>query len=62
VHTKFWLEPEGKRLFGIPKHRWEDIRMDLMEMGWVGVDWTHVAHDREKWQALVNTLMNLHVP
>jgi hypothetical protein len=33
--------------------------MDLKEIGWEGVDWTHFAHDRDQWQALVNTVMNL---
>jgi hypothetical protein len=41
-------------------HKWEDdIRMDLGEMGKGGVDWMHMAHDRDQWQAAVNTVMNL---
>jgi hypothetical protein len=30
--------------------------------GWEGVDWIHLAQDRDQWQALVNTVMNLLVP
>jgi hypothetical protein len=55
-------EPEGQRSLGRPRHRWKDIRMDLMEVGWEGVDWIHLAQDRDQWQALVNTVMNLQVP
>jgi hypothetical protein len=43
--------------------RWEDnIKMDLREIGWGGVDWIELADDRDKWWALVNTVMNLRVP
>jgi hypothetical protein len=54
---------EGKRPLGIPRRRWVDnIKMDLREIGLGGVDWVDVAQDREKWRALVNTVMNLRVP
>jgi hypothetical protein len=36
--------------------------MDLREMGWDGVDWIKLAQDRDRWRALVNTVMNLRVP
>jgi len=36
--------------------------MDLMEVGWKDVDWIHIAEDRDQWRAVVNNLMNLHVP
>jgi hypothetical protein len=36
--------------------------MDLREIGWGGMDWIDLAQDREKWRALVNTIMNLRVP
>jgi hypothetical protein len=40
---------EGKRQLGRPRHRWEDnIRMDLREIGWEGVDWMHLAHDKDQ--------------
>jgi len=64
IHTKFWLEkPAGKRLFRRPRCRWEDnIRMDIWEKGWEGVDWIHLAQDRDQWQTLVKTVMDLLVP
>jgi hypothetical protein len=46
-----------------PRRRWEDnIKMDLREIGFGDVDWIHWALDRDRWQALVNTVMNLRVP
>jgi hypothetical protein len=56
-------KPEGKRPLGRPRRRWEDnIRMDLREIGWRGMDWIDLAQDRDQWKALVNTAMNLRVP
>jgi hypothetical protein len=55
--------PEGSRTLGRPRRRWEDnIKMDLREIGFGDVDWIQWAQDREKWQALVNTVMNFLVP
>jgi hypothetical protein len=52
-------KPEGKRLLGRPKHRWiNNIKMDLLETGLVGVDWTGLAQHRYRWRALVNAIMN----
>jgi hypothetical protein len=46
-----------------PRRRWVDnIKMDLLEMWWGGVDWTGLAQVRVKWRALVNEVMNLRVP
>jgi hypothetical protein len=54
---------EGKRPLGRPRHRWVDnIIMDLVEMGWGGVDWIGLAQDRNRWRALVNSVLNLRVP
>jgi hypothetical protein len=51
---------EGKRPLGRPRRRWEDgIRMDLREIGWG--DWIRLAQGRDRWLALVNTVMNLRV-
>jgi hypothetical protein len=56
-------KPEGKRPLGRPRRRWVDnIKMDLREIGWDGMDWIHLAQDRDQWRALVNTVMNLRVP
>jgi len=56
-------KPEGKRPLGRPKHRWEDnIKRDLQEVGCGGMDWIELAPDRNRWQALVNVVMNLWVP
>jgi hypothetical protein len=52
-------KPEGKRPLGRPRRRWEDrIRMDLREIGLVGVDWIGLAQDRDRWRAVVNAVMN----
>jgi hypothetical protein len=40
----------------------DNIRMDLVEMGWADVDWIGLAQDRDKWRALVNSVLNLRVP
>jgi hypothetical protein len=54
---------EGRRPLGRPRRRWVDnIRMDLVEIGWGGVEWTGLAQDRYRWRALVNSVMNLRVP
>jgi hypothetical protein len=55
--------PEGRRPLERPRRRWEDnITMDLQEVGWGGMDWIDMAQDRDRWQALVNAVMNLWVP
>jgi hypothetical protein len=52
-------KPEGKRPLGRPRHRWEEgIRIDLREIGWGSVEWIQLAQDRDRWRALVNTVMN----
>jgi hypothetical protein len=56
-------KPEGKRPLGRPRRRWVDnIKVDLREIGWDGMDWIDLAQNRDQWRALVNTVMNLRVP
>jgi hypothetical protein len=51
---------EGKRPLGRPRLKWVDnIRMDLGEVGWGDVDWIGLAKDRNRWRALVNSVLNL---
>jgi hypothetical protein len=53
-------KPEGKRQLGRPRRRWEDwIRMDLREIAWGSVEWIQLAKDKDRWRALVNTVINL---
>jgi hypothetical protein len=55
--------PEGKTPLGRPRCRWVyNIKMDLGEIRWDGVEWIDLAQDRDKWRALVNTVLNLWVP
>jgi hypothetical protein len=55
--------PEGRRPLGRPRYKWEDnIKMDFGEIGFWDVDWTNLAQDRDRWRALVNTVINLQVP
>jgi hypothetical protein len=52
----FMGKPEGKRPLGRPRRSWEDnIRIDLREIWWGGMDWIDLAQDRDQWRALVNT-------
>ena len=54
---------EGKRPLGRPRCRWDDnIKTDLQEVGCGGMDWIELAQDRDRWWALVSTVMNLRVP
>jgi hypothetical protein len=56
-------KPEGKRSLGRPRHRWEDnVRMDLQEVGCGREDWSGMAQDRDRWQALVSAVRKLRVP
>jgi hypothetical protein len=63
MHTVFWWRKrEGKLPISRPRRGWDDsIKMDLQEIGW-NVDWIDLAHNRDKWRAVVNTAMNLRVP
>jgi hypothetical protein len=53
---------EGKRPLGRPRRKWMDnIKMDLLVIGWGAADWIGLAQDRYRWRALVNAVMNLRV-
>jgi hypothetical protein len=56
-------KPEGNRRLGRRRHRWVDnIKMDLREIGWDGMDGIDLAQDTDQWRALLNRIMNLRVP
>jgi hypothetical protein len=61
---RLWVvSPEGKRPLGRTTCRWVDnIRIALGEVGWGDVDWIGLAKDRNRWRALVNSVLNLRVP
>ena len=63
VHRVLVGKPEGKRPLGRHRRRWEDnIKMDHQEVGGGCGDWMELAQDRERWWALVSTVMNFRVP
>ena len=63
VHKVLVGKPEGKRPYGRPRRRWEyNMKMDLQEVGRGRGDWMELAKDRDRWRALVSTIMNFRVP
>jgi hypothetical protein len=59
AHTILVGRPEGKRPLRRPRRSREDsIKMELEEVGWQGVEWIHLAQDRDRWLTLVNTVVN----
>ena len=62
VHRVLVGKPEGKRQLRRPRRRWEDnIKRELQEMGGGCGDWMEMAQDRDRWRALVSTVMKLRV-
>jgi hypothetical protein len=56
-------KPETKRPLGRPRRRWEyNIKIELVEIGFGGVEWIHLAQDRDRWRILVNKAINFWVP
>ena len=63
LHRVLVGKTEGKGPLGRPRRRWEDnIKMDLQEVVGGCRDWMELAQDRERWQALLSTVMNFRVP
>jgi hypothetical protein len=63
AYRVFVGKPEGRRQLERPRPRWEgNSKMDLLEVGWGDTDWIDVAQDRQRWQVLVNAVMDLRVP
>jgi hypothetical protein len=63
MHRLLVGNPEENRPLGRPRRKCGDnIKMDLGEIGWCGEDWIGLAQDRDKWRAVVNSVMNLQVP
>jgi hypothetical protein len=64
MHIGYWWENQKERTRGRPRRRWVDnIKIDLREIGWNGMDWIDLAQDRDQWRrALMDTVMNLRVP
>jgi hypothetical protein len=57
------VKPEGRRPLGRSRCRcFDNIRMDFVEVGWGDVDWIGLTQDRDRWRALVNSVLNLQVP
>ena len=63
VHRVLVGKPEVERPLGRPRRRWEDnIRMDLQEVGGSCGDWMELAQDRDRWRAIMSTVMSLRAP
>jgi hypothetical protein len=62
LHMGYGAKARRKESMGRPGRKWKDnIKKDLREIGWGGMDWINLAQDRGWWRAVVNTVMNLRV-
>jgi hypothetical protein len=57
-----WKDLAGRGMTDLHVDGEDNIRMDVMEIGWEGVEWMHTARERDQWRVLLNTVMNLRVP
>jgi hypothetical protein len=56
-------KPEGRRPVGRPRRGWlNNIRLHFVEVGWGDVDWIGLAQEKDRWRALVNSVLSLRVP
>jgi hypothetical protein len=64
MHVGYWWESQkGKKPLGRRRRRWVDnVKMNLREIGWGGIDWIDLAQDRDQCRALVNTVINFQLP
>jgi hypothetical protein len=63
MHMGYWREARRKETTRRPRRKWVDnTKMGLGEIGWDGMDWIDLPQDRDRWRALVNTVMKLRVP
>jgi hypothetical protein len=63
AYTGFWWGILRKETTWKTRRRWKgNIKMDIQEVGCGSLDWIELAQDRDRWRALVNTVMNLRVP
>jgi predicted small integral membrane protein len=63
VYRLLMGNPEGKRPLERPRRKWVDnIKMDLGEIRWGGADWVGLVQERDRWRALVKSVINLQDP
>ena len=63
AHTGFWWgDLRGKRSLGRPRHRQDNIQVDLQDVGWADIDWIYMGENRDRWRALVSVVMKLRIP
>jgi hypothetical protein len=60
----YWclVSSEGRRPLGRHRRRWGNIKIDILEVGWGGMDWIELTQDTDRWRAVVNAVMKLRVP